>query len=260
MSTMRNNPSVPSSQCRAIWLKGQLEEARRAKLLDAGHSKSAPGYQPLFFPFDAIEEVLTREQVRAVLACPCEWCEKLANSTSQLIRYEKPTTYVDFVMNRALKLFALLVHVGLPALIGGFVRTGDPVLNEDLDRERLKKTYLAEIDSLTAVPAQVLDGLLDAFLSRRHEFNPPVFDGGWPEQWDEKKALPFINTEFVGEGGYGRVYSFQIYPGYGTLGFEPLVSSHTSGVLPMQRGTDGITYQDAVGHEGGALGGRIFER
>jgi len=257
---MGDSPSVPPSQCRATRLKGQLEKVREARLQAAGHRNSAPEYQPLFFPLDAIKEVLNREQVRSVLECPCEWCEKIANYTPKLMGYENGTTYVDFIMKRALRLFALLVHVGLSALISRFVKTDDHILNEELDRERLKKTYLGGIDSLTAVPAQVLDGLLDAFLNGRHEFNPPVFDGGWLEQWDEKKALPFINTEFVGEGSYGRVYSFQIYPGYGTPELEPPVSSHTSGALPVQSGTDGVTHPDAVGHEGGALGWRIFER
>ncbi|KAI5844332.1 hypothetical protein BZA05DRAFT_174319 [Tricharina praecox] len=117
-------------------------------------------------------------------------------------------------MSDALRLFALLVYVGLPALIGAFVGRGDALLDERLDMERLKDTYLKEIEAGFGLPPAAVDNLLEVFLGRRHQFAPPIFKGRWFNHWDSKRALPFINTQFIGEGGYGTVYSFQIYRGY----------------------------------------------
>ncbi|KAI5844336.1 kinase-like domain-containing protein [Tricharina praecox] len=225
-------------ECRAPPLKKQLDDTRKAKLKQVGHVKSAPGYDPVFFPRDVIEEVLSRDKVEFVLSCPCNWCEKDEGSIFRHFNCGKRIDYIDFVTNRALRLFALLVYVGLPALIVGFLRTADAILDEDLDMERLKKTHLKGFERINSVPLTAFTGLLDLFLIHRHEFSPPVLEGGWSEQWDPKKALPFINTRFVGKGGYGTVYSFQIYPGYEKFKFEVSTGFAMKEVgLPAQSGS-----------------------
>jgi len=219
---MSGNQIDGGSLCRSTPLKKQLDDTRQANLKNAGHVRSATGYDPVFFPLDVIEEVLSRDQVESVLGCPCNWCENCAQYGLQR-RYEKRTTYLEFVMTKALKLFALLVSIGIPALIGDFRDRGDDILEEKLDIGRLKSVYLVDIEKRFQLPA--IESILFSFLNFRHRFCPPVFNWEWFEHWDANKALPFINTEYIGEGGYGKVYSFQIYPGYEDFKFEDSVSN-----------------------------------
>jgi len=214
------------SQCQSTPLRTKLKETRIAKLTEAGHVESDAEYEPKFFPADVIEVVLSRDAVKSVLGCLCDRCGEHANYLPP--SYERRTIYLDYVMSDALKLFALLVFMEHPALIGAFVRQrkGDHILDENLKRIDLKNTYLTEIESNSRLTAVEIRNLLDSFLELCYQFSPPVFKGSWFEEWDPKTALPFINTTYIGEGGYGKVYSFQIYPGYKRFVYGDSVSAH----------------------------------
>jgi hypothetical protein len=212
--------------CRVSALRYQLDEKRAEKPGKAGHVRSEAAYKPNFFPRDAIDEVLRWDNVNSVLECRCDRCVKLAAIASRRMGTKERTSYADFVMRDARRLFALLVYVNLSALISAFEPNGDHILDDELDMESLKNICLPEnTNSPTG-----FDNDLEAFLNHRHEFSPALFDGNWYEKWDSRKALPFLNTRLIGQGGYGKVYSFEIYPGYGNLSGAPSVSIHISRV------------------------------
>jgi len=209
--------------CRASALKAQLKKTREEKLKEAGHDRSDV-YEPTFFPHDAINIVLCWNNVNSILACQCNRCVRVAAFAPRQMGSKERAQYASFVTKDALRLFALLVYVELSALISAFEPKGDRILDdEDLNKESLK-LYLANNNSTE------LDNDLEAFLNHRHKFFPVLFHSNWYEKWDSRKVLPFINTRFVGDGSYGTVYSFEIYPGYGNLSCPGLVGIHISRV------------------------------
>ncbi|KAI5844325.1 kinase-like domain-containing protein [Tricharina praecox] len=210
------DPQPDAKDCRSTLIKKKLDDKRKAMLTQAGHVKSVPRYEPIFFPEDLIKDVLSRKTVKWLLECDCSWCEKHTKYLSPQIHGEKRTDYLGCIMADALKLYALLVFIEHPAIIGGFVSKGkyDNILNDKLTPDNLKETHLTGIVSATRQRTSEMEDLLDSFLKKKHWFSPQFFKGPWFEELDSEKVLPFINITYIGEGAFGKVYSFQIYPAY----------------------------------------------
>ncbi|KAF8541122.1 hypothetical protein BDD12DRAFT_949670 [Trichophaea hybrida] len=214
-SLPRSPSHLNPNECRSSQVKQRLEDVRAEKLKEAGHIQADPGFKPDFFPVDVIQEVLCEDTIRYVLGCPCNYCRLHATFLPEGCSVDRTDYYQDIIRDEAMKLFALLVVMDHPALIGGFLQQRsdhvDTILTGPLDHEALK-TYLPKIG--TKRNKTEIEIFFDLFLTKRLRFSPPIFKTNRYEPLDPNDVFPFINTTKIGSGGYGNVYSFQFYPGY----------------------------------------------
>ncbi|KAF2111929.1 kinase-like domain-containing protein [Lophiotrema nucula] len=194
-----------------------------------------------FFPLDRIRNYLTDSKgaevgtVEKILSCKCEQCR----SDLALFNNPDPEDYVHRVTGRgespedptktAYALFALLIYIGHPLLIIGFLeRNGNDFLLEhsatqpsQFSRENLKwytKNYHQR-------DARGFGRFASEFSTNVHQFAIPHMASGNFSDYSKDAILPFINEKEIGkkldnkgrltsEGSNGRVFSFEIYEEY----------------------------------------------
>jgi hypothetical protein len=126
----------------------------------------------------------------------------------------------------AISLFGLLLYIGHPQFIAAFLqrRCNDHTFDtrsDSLSVDALRGIFGPNYDKRYPEESQAI-----AKLFRKHmfDFAIPQMDSSSYNIYDERTILPFINEkplgrqaqdgEFIHEGAYGRVFSFEIYEEY----------------------------------------------
>lgn len=189
-----------------------------------------------FYPRDKIKDFLTRSKVEEILRChrTCLECrthlEHLQVGMSQgtvdpvrqcLDRISPPSRNGQLIPDdEALSLFALMVVLQSPLLIIPFVY--QPTWELDTyDKERkgnvedeIKRVQARHFNCLKHKKAEVLAG---SFVHEVFKFSSPVFNHTGFTQFHAGTVLPFLHTRLLGEGSFGEVFAFELYPYYNRL-------------------------------------------
>lgn len=118
------------------------------------------------------------------------------------IEYYKHAETVDTIANGARKIFAILVLLNQEAAITKFIE------NDQLQ--------CSQLDSKLPFPLSILesmdfDGAQD-FYERQWEFVSPIFsDLTTHRVLHNNMRLPIMESKYLGEGGFGRVFTIVIH-------------------------------------------------
>lgn len=186
-----------------------------------------------FFLRDKILQLLTRERVLDILTCPCQKCH---NNLDYQGTVEKFSEYAGRIAgnehrersfaNTAVLLFALLIYIGSPLFIIGFLsRDGganDNTLETGLsgfNSKTLEETYWPKYLKLNPQRAAAL---ATEFKGHIYQFAVLHMNNSSYSIYDKQTIMPFVNEtplgemtedgEFKNPGAYGRIFVFDIWP------------------------------------------------
>lgn len=182
-----------------------------------------------FVPVDKLRSHLTREKVTELLECRCNGCQRdhavfrrdrtPAEFINRIVGLENDPSSQRDPAKTALSLFALLIYIGHPLLIIGFVmrRCSDHALETMssalFSSEYLRTHYCAEFARRVGV--DTFQDFVSAFAEALPTFAIPRMDSGEYSVYGPDTILPFLNEKKIGvrgpdgsirqEGAYGKV-------------------------------------------------------
>lgn len=204
-----------------------------------------------FFPRDKILQLLTRERVLEILTCPCQKCRDDGEYQEIVERFHEYANRIVGNEHRerstadtAVSLFALLIYIGSPLFIIGFLsRDGganDNTLETGLSGFRNKALQETYWPKYLRMKPQGAAALASEFKWYIYQFAVPHMNDSIYSVYDERTIMPFVNEtplgemsedgEFKNPGAYGRVFAFEIWPEYNKLPvflyIKPFKSEH----------------------------------
>lgn len=154
-----------------------------------------------FVPEGALDSVLTTPTIQIVLR----------SSKKQLHREPE---FIDMIERGGKKTFAILICIHRADCIVNFVEN-EPLQKAGIDS---KLPYYSQTD---------LESILtkaDAteFFERQWEFTAPIFRHRLGHRCLHRKTIfPFIDSDLLGEGSFGRVYKEKLHLKHSEAGFSP---------------------------------------
>jgi len=183
------------------------------------------------YPRDKILKFLKREKVNEILSCKCDKCKRHLQCLAQEKGSINPLTYLDRIAppeqngrreKAAVSYFALMISLGYPLLIIALLEKGfhDDLLEtfytlSDVD----EKNKIGEIQKwFKCLKDKKESGTLATNLWQEvFRFAIPVLSNIEYVEFHRKTVLPFLQTRPLGEGSFGLVFAFDIYPYYNNL-------------------------------------------
>lgn len=204
-----------------------------------------------FFPRDKILQLLTKERVSDILACRCQKCQEDGHYQAVVERTHEYAARIVGNERRdsgpadtAVSLFALLIYIGSPRFITGFLSRDGGANDNTLEiglsvfkSKTLQETYWPKYLRMNPLGAAAL---ASEFRWHIYQFAVPHMNDSIYSVYDERTIMPFVNEtplgemsedgEFKNPGAYGRVFAFDIWPEYNRLPvflyLKPLKSWH----------------------------------
>lgn len=188
-----------------------------------------------FFPRDSILQLLTKERTLDILTCRCQKCQE--DSNYQVI-VERSHEYASRIVGNergerspadtAVSLFALLIYIGRPLFIIGFLSRDGGANDNTLEiglssfkSKTLQETYWPKYLRMNPRGAAAL---ASEFKWHIYQFAVPHMKDPSYSVYDGRTIMPFVNEtplgemsedgEFKNPGAYGRVFAFDIWPEY----------------------------------------------
>jgi hypothetical protein len=210
----------------------------KTEILECLYPQDAKYRSHRFFPRDKLFALLRSGkpcQAQRVLDCGCPTCQKHKrhlHATKGLDEYVKQIVGTSHLLpgnKAAITLFSLFVVIGYPALVRA-------LLDLNLDDQAFEPRYITSIskDTLRKTYFPWMNGtefdfdFYDRWESYLAHFAVPCLVKEGYNVFEENTIMPFLNEEPIGrkgpngeiieEGGYGRVFSFDIYDCYNKLG------------------------------------------
>ena len=187
-----------------------------------------------FFPRNRIQQLLTEDRVLRILQCHCPQCQKDAQYQ---VTNEGFHEYASRIVgsegqernpaNTAVSLLALLIYIGRPHFIIGFLlrdggandNTFETAFN-GVTIPALQDRYWPRYKRLNVNGAS---SLAAEFKWHMNQFAVPHMNDSGYSVYDERTIMPFVNEtpightedgEFINPGAYGKVFAFEIWPEY----------------------------------------------
>jgi hypothetical protein len=204
----------------------------RAEITKISHLRVQIGHRG-FYPWDKLQQFLTKEKVEELLGCRCSKCKRdndgFSNNVDSLPIVPsiigvpgEPSTR----KRSAFSLFGILVFLERPLLVIGFLALGwsDYWLEEypgELSREKLKNC----VGSFHVTDSVEFEHFASRFQHFLPEFTVQRFYSGTFEAFAENTVLPFTGERKISKrrderekevrhGAYSEVYAFTAYGGY----------------------------------------------
>jgi hypothetical protein len=173
-----------------------------------------------FIPLAKVVSILLHHTIENVLQCRCPYCSdhrRFSGKHEAGRTASRITAPTRKCRTGSLVLFALLTYIKCPCLINIFLERGIT------DHELLNDTEIFTTDYVQH------EFGLDSDLARRfhwekYKFTVPELINDGYEEYSENTILPFINErplarhtesgQMVWEGGFGKVYAFELMDGY----------------------------------------------
>jgi serine/threonine protein kinase len=158
-----------------------------------------------FYPVEGLNDFYRVPKVLEILRCSCDTCKIDREYFPKSIGAE---ACGEKVVQAGVRLFALLVHIGHPALILGFAQKAYNVIEQPstISDHDLTDKYWATYHRKAPDDFRAL---VREFQSYKNQFEAPVLDGIYQELGPDA-ILPFANEKRIGNGSYGTVYRFDI--------------------------------------------------
>jgi hypothetical protein len=187
------------------------------------------------YPRDKILKFLNREKVSEILLCKCDKCKRHLQCLAQDRGSFRPLSYLDRIAppepkrgmraKTAVSYFALMISLGYPLLIitlldkglydglleNFYTRSDDDDENEIREIQRWFKCL--DYPQPKEEPRLLAEKLWEEVFS----FAVPFLSNIEYVKFHRNTVLPFRQTKLLGEGSFGRVYAFEIYPYYNRL-------------------------------------------
>lgn len=169
-----------------------------------------------FYRSSKLRQLITRDRVHEVLQCTCSSC-------GRRIEFQAPQNVAKccedilsirhvlcFNRNDALNLFALLVAIECPQFMIPFLKilqSGNvPEMLDDLSPDFLRNRVWRRFDDKWPDESAFL---AKEFSWQKYKFSVGSVTNSY-EVFDRRVVLPYINERPIDEGGFGKVYSFEI--------------------------------------------------
>ena len=167
-----------------------------------------------FFPTPALRDIFKPEQVKRILEHECDDCKSLLRSIEPTAHPGPSFPTRISRTDEALNLFALLVYIKYPLLIGTFLVSYE---TNNLPDPRYFTQYDLNNRYFKALPNTQREQLIREFQDRKWQFSVPKlrFDDFSFLRFEEGTILPFLDEEMIEKGGFGQVYRLRIESGYG---------------------------------------------
>ncbi|ORY06763.1 hypothetical protein BCR34DRAFT_590512 [Clohesyomyces aquaticus] len=211
--------------------------AARNKILTLRHTEKRDDQSTFgFFPLNKLREFLTEEKAAEILGCRCSQCEEDCKAFEQqldplrdlrrIIGEDDPET-LRTTSNTAFSLFSLLIFVGHPIFIVGFVQRERFDYSLELFPEYFKE---ADLETYTGNYAHnnpiEFANFAFQFTSFMPQFAVRHMNSGQFSHYPAFTILPFIHEREIGKqmdqdsgewtniGANGRVFAFEIHEEY----------------------------------------------
>lgn len=188
-----------------------------------------------FFPRDSILQLLTKERTLDILTCRCQKCQEDCNYQVIVERFHEYASRIvgnergqRSPADTAVSLFALLIYIGRPLFIIGFLSRDGGANDNTLETalsvfksKTLQETYWPKYLRMNPRGAAAL---ASEFKWHIYQFAVPHMKDPGYSVYDGRTIMPFVNEtplgemsedgEFKNPGAYGRVFAFDIWSEY----------------------------------------------
>jgi hypothetical protein len=184
---------------------------RFADLIENKAVPNNPEFSPAkkFYPINSLREIFSNDQVQSILDHRCAVCKEhlSGDNAASLDR-----SSADRIMgsDEALSIFALLVWLECPLLIGGFLISHDRSmpLPAHFSRRGLQDRIFAHL------PERLREQAVVSFETYKWRFSAPAFEDGSFREYEEGTILPYLEEKRIAHGAFSEVYKVEIHPSY----------------------------------------------
>lgn len=166
-----------------------------------------------FYPIESLRKIFTIDDVKAILSHSCDNCPGHLSDNITAHPGQYPAESI-LKTDTTLVLFALLVQLRYPLLIGNFL------ISYDLNAIPLPR-YITEFGlkdgQFKHLPYRSKEQLADAFQERKWQFSVPSFTDGSFQTYEKGTILPYLDEEPIGGGGFSKVFKVWVHPYYCSL-------------------------------------------
>jgi hypothetical protein len=163
-----------------------------------------------FYPIRDLRHIFTIDDVKAILNHDCELCQDHLTGNKPAHPSQYPAERI-LKTDASLSLFALLVSLRYPLLIGTFL------ISFGLDAVPFPQ-YLSTFDLMDRyfphLPPRSREQLVSNFQDQKWQFSVPTFDDATFRRYEVGTILPYLDEEPIGSGGYGKVSKVYVHPYY----------------------------------------------
>jgi len=182
------------------------------------HQNAYPSREPVslhqqFFPTPSLKTIFTPDLVKQILVhgAQCPECETHLKKRPEVKPNAKDVERI-LKTDASLNLFALLVFLGYPLLIGCFLST---YAEGAIPSPRFFTRYDLSDRPFRHLPVKQMQFLTAEFEDAKWRFSVPDFDQeGTFQNHPERTLMPYLSQDRINEGAYGVVYKVTIHPGY----------------------------------------------
>jgi len=163
-----------------------------------------------FYPIEVLRQIFAIDDVKTILFHNCKDCQEhlVDNKPAHPSQYDVGKILQT---DATLSLFALLVFLRHPLLIGTFIISFDP---NSLPLPRYLSTYDLMDRYFSHLPPRSREQLVSAFQEYKWQFSVPTFTDGSFQRYEQGTILPFLDEVSIGSGGYGRVSRVYVHSYY----------------------------------------------
>ncbi|OKL57877.1 hypothetical protein UA08_06715 [Talaromyces atroroseus] len=162
-----------------------------------------------FYPIISLREIFSNDEVQSILNHRCDECKKhlSGDNAASLDR-----SSADKIMrsDAALSLFALLICLGYPLLIGCFLT----FYGRSIREPRLYSQSDLRDTVFKFLPERLREEVTMWFQQWKWQFSPPSFEDGSYQLYQQGTILPYLKEAKIGPGGFSDVYRVDIHPSY----------------------------------------------
>ena len=191
----------------------KIEEVAVPELTHVSGKEARVPAREKFYPVESLRRIFSIDDIKTILNHPCTNCAKHLGDNIAAHPSQYPADTI-LRTNSTLGLFALLVLLRYPLLIGNFL------VSYGVDSLPLPR-YIYEFElrdvQFKHLPYRTKDQLVDAFQDHKWQFSVPRFTDGSFQTFEKGTILPYIDEEPIGEGGFSKVFKVWMHPYYCTF-------------------------------------------
>lgn len=244
------SPSTNPIESTADQGKARCSKAKDALLALAISSRRELSTDQRFFPRDRILQLLTRNNIFEILECTCRAC--FEDRKHQVIN-ETLEVYADHILgnkhqqqrrtNTAVSLFALLLYIGRPLFIIGFLSdhsdANDHTFETRISEYASKDFFIQYWPKYHSNDRDGSNALISEFRRCMYQFAVPHLVNSGFSVYEDAAILPFIDEiDLPNQSPQSKSFKFRIWHEYNKL---PVFCHFKSSITHLRRLTISIS-------------------